>query len=470
VKRALREHWKDFAAIIGLFAIGLAVSGVILSNQRFRFPFTEKPLRLNVELDNAQAVTPGQGQTVDVAGVKIGRIQDVSLRNGRAIVGITIFPKFKDLVHADASALLRPRTGLKDMFIQVDPGTAEAPVAKEGFTIQASRTLTDVDLDEILAGLDSDTRDHLQLLLDGAAKGLDGRGQDLADLFRRYGPTMRDLRRVNEAVAQERVALKDSIHGLSLLTNELAGKDDDLAKLVDSSAAVFEAFASEDRNVSATVSKLPGALHATTIALGKVKAFADQLGPASRALEPAFVALDDTNKTITPIARKLTPIVGTKIRPFVREVRPLVGDLRPAAVGLSKAAPELTSTFVRLNHLFNMLAFNPNGREAPDKADRQEGYLFWLAWLGHMTGNLVNIDDGNGPMRPVFLTGTCATLISLVNGEPALEFLMGLSPILESQCNNPQTRSTKPEAVKRDNAKQAKATKAAQKLLAEVSK
>jgi phospholipid/cholesterol/gamma-HCH transport system substrate-binding protein len=467
VKRAVREHWKDFAAILGLIVISVGISSYILANQRFRFPFTAKPLRLVAELENAQAVTAGQGQTVEVAGVKIGRIQDIKLHDGRARVGLSIFPKFKDLVHTDASAILRPRTGLKDMFIQVDPGTSKAPVAKEDFVIPASRTLTDVDLDEILASLDADTRDHLQLLLDGAAKGLKGRGNDLAEIFRRFGPTMRDLRRVNQAVALEREDLKDSIHGLAQLTNELAGKDDELAQLVDSSAAVFQSFAAEDRNVSATVEKLPGALHASTIALGKVKAFADQLGPASSALEPAFTQLASTNKTVTPIAKRLTPVVRTQIRPFVRDVRPLVSNLRPAATGLGSAMPDLTSVFVRFNHLFNLLGYNPNGREAPDKAGRQEGYLFWLAWLGQQTSNLTNIDDGNGPLRPVFLTGTCNTLINLVNGEPALEFLMGLSPVLESQCNNPQTKSVDPTAVLKSNAKQRKIVNRA---IAEVKK
>jgi phospholipid/cholesterol/gamma-HCH transport system substrate-binding protein len=391
--------------------------------------------------------------------VKVGRIADVKLRNGRAIVGLDIFPKYKDLIRTDASGLLRPRTGLKDMFLQVDPGSSTAPVAKAGWTIPSSRTLTDVDLDEILSSLDADTRDHLQLLLDGASKGLKDRGPDLAELFRRFGPTMRDLRRVNQAVARERVALKDAIHGLSLLTGELAGKDDDLAKLVDSSAAVFEAFASEDRNVSATVHKLPGALRTTTATLAQVRRFADELGPASDALVPAFDALRDANRAVTPVARRLTPVVRGQIRPFVREARPLVADLKPAATGLGSAMPDLTATFVHLNHFFNLLAFNPGGREGPDKADRQEGYLFWLAWVTHQTANLINVDDANGPLRPVFLTGTCSTLVNLVNGEPGLEFLMGLSPILETQCNRPQTRSVRPDLVQASIEKARKAVK-----------
>jgi phospholipid/cholesterol/gamma-HCH transport system substrate-binding protein len=443
MKRAIKDHWRDFAAILGLLLIAGAVSAIILSNQRFRFPFIQdKPLRLYAELDNAQAVTPGQGQTVEVAGVKIGLIANVELRDGRAVVGLDIYPEFKDVVRSEGvSALLRPRTGLKDMFLQVDPGDPKSPPAEEDFTIPARSTMTDIDLDEFLGTLDSDVRDHLQLLIGGAARGLDGRSTDLAELFRRFGPTARDLRRVNEAVAAEREGLRDAVHGMSLLTEQLASKDDDLARLVDSSAAVFEAFAAEDRNVSATVDKLPEALRTTTATLGDVKLMADELGPASDALIPTFHSLDRANGVVTPVARRLTPIIGEQVRPFVRAARPLVGDLRTAAVNLSSALPDLTGSFVRINNLFNMLAFNPNGAEDESVASRQEGYLFWLAWLTHQTANLINVDDANGPMRPVFLTGTCQTITGLVNEEPELEFLLGLTGVLVDACNNPATTS-----------------------------
>ncbi len=469
MKRAIKDHYKDFGAILALLLFAGGVSSVILTQQRFRFPLiTEKPQRMYAELDNAQAVTPGQGQSVNIAGVKIGLIANVTLKDGHAVIGLDIKPRFKNIIHTDATGLLRPRTGLKDMFLEVNPGSKQAPLAKSGFTIPASRTLTDVDLDQILSSLDSDTREHLQLLLGGAAGGLKGRGMDLAELFRRFGPTNRDLRRVNQSVSVEREKIKDGIHGLAQITNELAGKQDDLAKLVDSSAAVFESFASEDQNVSATVQKLPAALQTTTRTLADVKAFADQLGPTTRSLTPVFQTLDRTNRVITPIAKQLTPIIGNQIRPFVREARPLVANLRPAAVGLSKAMPDLTTVGARLNTLFNLLAFNPNGAEPADKASRQEGYLFWMAWLTHQTENLINTDDANGPMRPVFLTGTCSTLTNLVNNEPGLEFLLGLSGVLSQQCSNPTTTSILPNLAKKRVAKQAQVfdkTRAAAKQL-----
>ncbi len=117
------------------------MSAYILSNQRMRFPIIQdKPYVLQAEFQTAQAVIAGQGQTVRVAGVRIGDIGDVELKDGRAIVRMDIVPKYKDMIHTDATALLRPKTGLKDMFIQIDPGTDDAPVAKENWTIPVDST------------------------------------------------------------------------------------------------------------------------------------------------------------------------------------------------------------------------------------------------------------------------------------------------------------------------------------------
>ena len=68
-------------------------------------------------------------------------------------------------------------------------------------TLPIRNTLPDVNPDEILAALDADTRDYLQLLVNGAGAGLEGRGGDLREVFRRFEPTHRDLARVNGAVA-----------------------------------------------------------------------------------------------------------------------------------------------------------------------------------------------------------------------------------------------------------------------------
>jgi phospholipid/cholesterol/gamma-HCH transport system substrate-binding protein len=441
VSRVIRRNLAPFTAIIALVAIAAVVGGYILDNQRLRFPLVEdKPMRINVELDTAQAVTPGQGQTVQVAGVQIGDIGDVSLKDGRAVVGLDIKKQFEDLIHPDATALLRPRTGLKDMYVQVFPGKQGAPV-EEGFTIPIAASLTDVDLDEILSELDDRTRDYLTLLANGAGEGLRGKGKTLAAVLARYGPTVRDLGRVNREVARERVALRRLVTSLSQVNGELARRPQDLTRLVSGASGTLRAFAREDDHLRDAVGELAPTLQTATATLDAVTPFARQLGPTTRALLPAVRELENVNAQVSPFAREATPIVRRRIRPFVRTAVPLVKDLAPAARGLARTFPELDRNAKVLNDFVNMLGHNPGGREAPDKAGRDEGYLFHLGWLAHQTTNLQSIDDAHGPMRPIFVTGTCSTLTSLVNDLPQAEFALGLSPLLATVCKNPTTRS-----------------------------
>ena len=439
----LRKQFRNVLAILGLMVFSLAIGLYIAQQQRLRIPFIDPtPMRISVELENAQAVTPGQGQSAQVAGVQIGLVGDVRLEDGRAIVGLDIEPEYDDLIRTDARALLRPRTGLKDMYVQIFPGSKDRPLVKEGFTIPISRTETDVDLDEILSVLDERTMDYVRLLVGGTGPGLRGRGADLAEVFKRFEPTVADLARVNRAVASERAALSRSITSLARLNGRLARKPEDLTQLVGFSAATFEAFASEDDRLRETISELPPTLRQATSTLRDVRPFANELGQATRALIPAVEELDRSNRAVRPFAREATPIIRDDIRPFVRASRPLVRDLRPTAAGLAdRSFPELTRTTAVLNRFFNMLGFNPNGREPASKADREEGYLFHTAWTAHQGSNLQNLDDGNGPIRPVFLTGTCNTLASLVGDQPELEFLMNLSPVLATACGNPDTSS-----------------------------
>jgi phospholipid/cholesterol/gamma-HCH transport system substrate-binding protein len=449
MKRVIRKNLGPFTAIIGLVAIAIVVGGYILSEQRLRFPLVQdKPMRVNVVLDNAQAVTPGQGQTAQVAGVQIGDIAEVSLDGGRALVGLDIKPEFADLIHRDARAELRPRTGLKDMYVQIFPGK-EGPPVKDGFTIPVQSSLTDVDLDEILSTLDARTRDYVTLLANGAGEGLRNRGDDLARVFKRFGPTVRDLSRVNHAVAQERIALRRLVTSLAQVNGQLAKKPKDLTRLVNTAATTLHAFASEDDNLRDAVGELAPTLQQATRTLNAVSPFADELGPTTRALLPAVRELENVNAAVGPFAREATPIVRTKIRPFTRKAQPLARDLAPAARGLARAFPELDRDAKVLNDFTNMLGHNPNGAEPPDKAGREEGYLFWLSWLSHQTSNLQSIDDANGPMRPIFLTATCDTFTSLVNDLPAAEFALGLSPLLATVCSNPTTTSlSTPKALK----------------------
>ena len=417
MRTAIRKHLADFLAIVALFVVGSGVAVYILANERLRFPLVEdKPFTVKMELADAQAVQPGQGQTVRSAGVEIGQIGKVELEEGKAVVEMQLEPRYKGYVREDATALLRTKTGLKDMFVELDPGDGRP--LKDGDTVAVANTAPDIDPDEVLSALDADTRDYLKLLVSGAGKGLDGRGTDLRETLRRLSPLHRDLDRVTQAIAERRHNLRRLIHNYSLLVDELGDKDKDLTRLVSASNAVFESFAAEDSNVSAFVSKLPASLRDTRIALGKVERLGNRMGPALESLRPAFRKLDDANAAVLPFVREAAPIIRDEIRPFARAGQPFFHNLGEGAGGLSEASHDLTGTFRGLNRLFNIGAHNPNGAEgltgdlAKDRA-RDEGYLYWLGWTGQNTVSLFSTSDAQGPFRRITLrTLNCNTFVA----------------------------------------------------------
>ena len=429
MRTAIRKHLADFIAVIALFVLAVGIGGYILNQQRLRFPLVqETPFRLEVELADAQAVIPGQGQTVRVAGVRVGDIGSVELEDGKAIVELQIEPEHKDLIKRDATALLRTKTGLKDMFLEVDPGTG--PPMEEDGRITSENTAPDIDPDEVLAALDADTRDYLKLLITGAGKGLEGRGSDLRETFRRFEPLHRDLARVTQAIARRRANLKRLVNTYGKLTKELAESDGDVTRLVRASNAVLDAFASEEANLSAAISKLPGALEETGTALVKADRLGRVLGPTLESLRPAFRQLDETNSQVLPLAREGTPIVRDQLRPFARIATPYLRDFGAAARDLSKAGPDLTTSFEKLNRFFNIGAYNPGGTEGLSEAcgsqpasassctaaerDRQEGYLYWLAWTAQNTVSLFSTADAHGPMRRLYVGGLGCQAITAV--------------------------------------------------------
>jgi phospholipid/cholesterol/gamma-HCH transport system substrate-binding protein len=422
VIRTLRKHLGAVLALAGMVLLAVGIAGYVLNAQRFRFPLLEEaPFRLKAELPDAQAVIPGQGQTVRTAGVRIGDIGEVELEDGVAVVTLELLPRYEGYVRRNATALLRTKTGLKDMFIEVDPGTGQ-PLA-EGERLQVQATLPDVDPDEGLSALDADTRDYLKLLISGAGKGLEGRGTDLRETFARLGPLHRDLERLNSAVARRRHNLRRLVSRYGSLTSELATKDREIVRLVRASEAALDAFASEDRNVSAFVARLPAALRQTESTLSKVNGLGRELGPAMQALRPPFRRLDATNAEVLPFVREAAPILKRQVRPFTRLGRPFFRDLGRGAGGLAAAGPQLTTAFGKLNRLFNLGAFNTGGAEglsgdlARDRA-RDEGYLYWLAWTVQNTVGIFHTGDAMGPLRRFHLGGlNCTTLVD--NGLPS---------------------------------------------------
>jgi phospholipid/cholesterol/gamma-HCH transport system substrate-binding protein len=429
---AIRKHLRDFISVAALMVVAAIVGLYVVNKQRLRVPvLEERPFELKAEMQTAQSVTPGQGQTVRIAGVRVGDLQKVELEEGRAVVTMTIDRKFLP-IYRNATVLLRPKTGLKDMFMEMDPGDRSAGEFGEGDMIPITNTLPDINLDEVLEALDTDTQAYLRMLLVGGGEGLKGRGKDLGQVLGSLGPINRNLKRLNTEVATRRRNLARLIHNLNVLFDAVGDKDREIQELVANSNAALGAIASEDPAVQRATDLLGPTLRTARLTLGHLNEFGKQLGPAFNGLRPFARNLVDMNTSLRNLANATTGTIRDDIRPFVRVARKPIRDLRPAARRLAKATPDLTIVGRKINRLGNMVAYNPvtagtnqkttpgvpaeNTDEGPGPANRDEGYLFWLGWLSHNGNSVFQTQDAHGVYRRLYASVSCQTAATIFFG------------------------------------------------------
>ena len=137
MSHAIRKHLRDFIAILVLFVLGA-----------WAWPPTSCPTsastcrtgcrasarsstRVNAQFQTAQAVVPGQGQTVDIAGVKIGEVGGVELKDGRAVVEMQIQEKYKP-IYRDATHPPTPEDRPEGHDPRAEPGPSGGGRAARG--------------------------------------------------------------------------------------------------------------------------------------------------------------------------------------------------------------------------------------------------------------------------------------------------------------------------------------------------
>ena len=124
--------------------------------------------------------------------------------------------------HAD----LVPNTPLKDMQVNIHPGTRRPACSPHGATIPVAQTTSPTDSDELLDALDTDTRTWFTSLITDLDRGHDGsrRGHP-----RRCSATsgLPPRRRVRSATCSRRAAheLAQVVHNLGVLTQAASQKD-----------------------------------------------------------------------------------------------------------------------------------------------------------------------------------------------------------------------------------------------------
>jgi phospholipid/cholesterol/gamma-HCH transport system substrate-binding protein len=177
IRDQIARYRTAFISVVAMIVLAVLVGGYILSQERLSLPgwvpvLGKSYFTLKGDFETGQALTPGQGQAVTIAGAKVGEIARVEQHEGNALVTMNLTPKYAHYIYRNATMLLRPKTQLNDMTVEVDPGTPSAGRISNGYALPLDQTAPNVNVDEFLSALDGETRAYLQELLAGVAEGL----------------------------------------------------------------------------------------------------------------------------------------------------------------------------------------------------------------------------------------------------------------------------------------------------------
>jgi phospholipid/cholesterol/gamma-HCH transport system substrate-binding protein len=403
LSRQSRGRGKDSIAIAILVVAAIVMTLWIFTQQKASLP-SWAPLvgedfsHLTADFSNAQAVTPGQGQAVVIAGIQVGKISSVDLEDGHAVVGMDIDPKYLKLIHPDATLLLRPKTNLNDMTVEIEPGQGKQHV-EDGHRFPLSQTEPSIQFEAFLSTLDADTQQYLQLLVAGGAQGIGGRGRQLSGAFRRLQPFSHYIADLNRAVAQRRLALARVIHDFGLLTTELGRHDTELERFVTSSKGALGNFANQQQSIQESLVEFPSTLTALRSALASSDRFSTAARPALLGLIPQAQASVPAFKANERLFKQTTAPIRDQIRPFTRQVRPVLTHLSEGSADLNTSVSNFGTSLGAINSLLNELAYKPKGS--------RQSYLFYLPWLNHDLNATFNLADAGGPIGRVVAMLSC---------------------------------------------------------------
>jgi phospholipid/cholesterol/gamma-HCH transport system substrate-binding protein len=408
--RRHKPRVSSFAAgIIGLVVVAAACYLIFGGG----LPFQGSPFVLKaVFTSQTQLHIPSP---VRIAGVDVGEVTSVSHIQGSDAGLVTMDINKNGLpIHADATAAIRSRIFLEgNFYVDLAPGTPNAPILSSGATLPAPNTSGPVQLDRVLAALTSNARTNLQTLLQGIGATLDTRGTPAENASQDV--ITRNLtggQALNKSLQYSRGAFR----GSAIVNEGLLGTEPhDLSKVVEGNEQVFRGFASSGEQLASFVHTFNATMATLASRQQDLSQTIALLPPLLRRVQSSDTALDASFGPTQQFARELTPGVkqlGPTIQlalPWIAQATALVSpselggllkDLTPAVQNTASTIGATKSLLSSADKLARCFTHNliPTGNEfihdPPDTTGLQVYQELFQSAVG-IAGASGNF-DGNG--------------------------------------------------------------------------
>lgn len=268
------------------------------------------------------------GAQVTMAGAPVGKVAGVERRGMGAVVELELDDEDVFPLRADATAHIRARTPIGENYVEIDPGRASAKV-QDGGQLRVAAEETFVDVDKLLSTLQGSTRERARELIQGAAEGVKGRGEELNALLGGLSTTLQEGTTVANTLVAQRRDVAELVDQLGRVAQAIGDRQDAVARTAERGLVAFRAVAARDEALDRVLQELPSTL--TTV-------------------RDTSTLLRSAADTATPVVAGLADVTR-KVRPAVRRLRKAATDGHDVVTELGKAAPGLRTTLRRVESL-----------------------------------------------------------------------------------------------------------------------
>jgi ABC-type transporter Mla subunit MlaD len=318
----------------------LALTAVAVAGTAFtlikRSGSSSSDYRVDVIFDQARGLIPGQ--LVEIAGARVGTIDDVSLTGDfKARLSLKVDRRFAPF-HSNATCTIRPQGLIAENFVQCDPGTPAAkPLRGEHGkppTVPVTHTTEPVSLTDLFEIWNVPTRDRLGVLLSQLGMSTAGRGADMNAILRRANPSLAAARRLIGQLEAQRTQLAGAVDDTSTALARLAPHAPGATKLIDNASAVLSRTGAHRTEISQSVARLPALLSAARPALQSLDTVGASGAPLLARIREAAPQLVDLTYKAPALARSARPALA-RLGPVLDEGVTVIKRARPLTNALA---------------------------------------------------------------------------------------------------------------------------------------
>jgi phospholipid/cholesterol/gamma-HCH transport system substrate-binding protein len=304
-------------------------------------PFNPQGYEFKVSFPNAgQLATQAD---VRIAGVTVGKVIDKQLdpQGNRTIATIQMSNKYAP-VHQDAKAILRTKTILGETYVEITPGSPNAPKVPDGGLLPRGQVVNAVQLSDIFNTFDPDTRRAFQVWQQALSAAVEGNDQNLSSVLGNLPTFAADATDILRVLDIEHNATVRLVQNGGTVFAALGRNQTALRSLITTGEQVFRTTAANNNALAATFHVFPTFLNETKATMARLKSFALNTDPLIKQLVPVAQDLGPTLHSVavlSPYLRRFFTKLGPLITasktglPAIQQVlvgaKPLLGALGP---------------------------------------------------------------------------------------------------------------------------------------------